>query len=112
MAKITLETKNPKKVKCIYCGRTSIEDGVKLVIEHIYPVSKGGTYELFNLITACNECNLSKTNILMDNETILKLWEISFDRTQSFGTDNFEQLKKRFDKEVIYKKDKTFIHIT
>src|SRR5579872_5986223 len=27
---------------CIYCGKSSIEDGVKLVIDHITPVKLGG----------------------------------------------------------------------
>ena len=39
--------------RCAYCGKTSYEDNVKLVIEHIFPRSKGGTNEGHNVITAC-----------------------------------------------------------
>jgi 5-methylcytosine-specific restriction endonuclease McrA len=46
--------------RCIYCGQSSIEDGVKLHIDHIKPVSKGGTSKLENLVTACAGCNGEK----------------------------------------------------
>lgn len=48
--------------KCIYCGKTSVEDDAKLHVDHIYPKSLGGEDKAYNLITACEECNLSKLN--------------------------------------------------
>lgn len=45
--------------KCRRCGRT-IEDGVKLVIDHIIPRAWGGLTEIENLWTLCEECNLGK----------------------------------------------------
>ena len=45
--------------KCKLCGRTQ-EDGVKLHVDHIFPVSKGGKTEMSNLRTLCDECNLGK----------------------------------------------------
>lgn len=47
--------------RCCICGR-SAEDGVKLHIDHIYPVSKGGKTEISNLRTLCADCNLGKSN--------------------------------------------------
>ncbi|WP_296796289.1 HNH endonuclease [uncultured Methanobrevibacter sp.] len=44
---------------CQLCGAT-IEDGVKLHVDHIMPVSKGGTNDLDNLQTLCAQCNLGK----------------------------------------------------
>jgi len=44
---------------CQYCGR-GIEDGVKLNVDHIIPVSKGGKTEEDNLQTLCWECNIGK----------------------------------------------------
>lgn len=41
---------------CFYCG----ERGGKLECDHIEPISKGGTNELGNLITACLKCNRAK----------------------------------------------------
>ncbi|MFV0378581.1 MAG: HNH endonuclease [Mangrovibacterium sp.] len=46
---------------CQYCGKTK-NDGAKLVIDHKIPISKGGTDSIDNLVTACNECNLGKSN--------------------------------------------------
>lgn len=46
--------------KCVICGRTAA-DGIKLHVDHIVPVSKGGKTELSNLRTLCDECNLGKS---------------------------------------------------
>ena len=46
--------------KCAYCGKTSIEDGVKLNADHIIPRLLGGNDEANNLITACRDCNAAK----------------------------------------------------
>lgn len=48
---------------CVECGATK-EDGAKLHIDHIIPVSKGGTDELSNLQTLCDKCNLNKSNLI------------------------------------------------
>ena len=40
------------------------EDGVTLHIDHIIPVSKGGTDELSNLQTLCADCNLNKSDVI------------------------------------------------
>jgi hypothetical protein len=53
---------------CQYCGRKTPE--VILELEHIIPLSKGGTNELDNLTTSCFECNRGKGVSLLD--TILK----------------------------------------
>lgn len=41
--------------KCGYCGSP-----FPLVIDHIWPVHKGGDNHDSNLITACRSCNASK----------------------------------------------------
>ena len=40
---------------CIYCGRNSIEDKIKLVVDHIHPKITKGKDTAGNLITACYE---------------------------------------------------------
>jgi len=45
--------------KCKICGRTK-SDGVKLHVDHIFPIAKGGKTESSNLRTLCDECNLGK----------------------------------------------------
>lgn len=54
---------------CIYCGKSSIEDGIKLNIEHIIPISKGGKTHINNLITSCEECNVCKNEHRLDGNT-------------------------------------------
>ena len=55
--------------KCVYCGK-SAPDGV-LHVAHIVPVSKGGTNEIRNLVTACSDCNLGKSNIMLDDKSVV-----------------------------------------
>lgn len=47
---------------CTYCGSNG--SGVELEIDHIIPVSKGGSNHIANLTTACRSCNQSKSNKL------------------------------------------------
>lgn len=46
---------------CQYCGATP--PGATLEVDHIEPVSDGGTNEETNLVTACFNCNRGKANI-------------------------------------------------
>lgn len=50
---------------CVECGATK-KDGATLHIDHIIPVSKGGSDELSNLQTLCSDCNLNKSNIIQE----------------------------------------------
>lgn len=45
--------------RCQICGATQ-KDGVKLHVDHIFPVSKGGRTEMSNLRTLCERCNMGK----------------------------------------------------
>lgn len=46
--------------RCVECGATNKE--TTLHIDHIMPLSNGGTDELDNLQTLCETCNLAKSN--------------------------------------------------
>lgn len=58
---------------CRYCGRTPLQDQIKLHCDHIVPRSKGGIDKIDNLITACNDCNAGKFDILLEEYKINKL---------------------------------------
>lgn len=47
--------------RCVKCGRGR-EDGVKLHVDHIKPVSRGGKSVMSNLQTLCEDCNCGKGN--------------------------------------------------
>jgi len=46
--------------RCRMCGRTSAV--VELHVDHIVPVSRGGTNDMSNLQALCRDCNLGKSN--------------------------------------------------
>lgn len=45
--------------RCVLCGATE-KDGIKLHVDHIMPVSKGGKTTADNLRTLCDRCNFGK----------------------------------------------------
>ena len=47
--------------RCQICG-SSAQDGVKLHVDHIIPVSKGGQTIASNLRTLCDRCNMGKSD--------------------------------------------------
>jgi HNH endonuclease len=47
------------RFRCQYCG--SKAGDVEIEVDHLWPVSKGGTSADWNLITACRQCNQGKT---------------------------------------------------
>jgi 5-methylcytosine-specific restriction endonuclease McrA len=48
---------------CAACGRTPLEHGVVLHVDHIVPVSQGGGNERDNLQALCWACNMGKSDI-------------------------------------------------
>lgn len=71
---------------CAYCGRTP--PAVVLHVDHILPVSKGGTAEKINLITSCADCNLGKSDKELHDKIQPLADQVAIERERS------EQLKK------------------
>lgn len=44
--------------RCTYCGATKEDD--RLEVDHVIPVSRGGTDDIGNLVAACRRCNIGK----------------------------------------------------
>jgi 5-methylcytosine-specific restriction endonuclease McrA len=55
--------------KCQYCGATAPD--VLLVIDHINPVSNGGSDDITNLITSCAPCNSGKSDKTLDDRSFI-----------------------------------------
>lgn len=69
--KLRMEIFKRDSFTCQYCGRKAPD--VILHIDHIKPVSKGGTNDIMNLVTSCIDCNLGKSdNELSDDSVIQK----------------------------------------
>lgn len=52
--------------RCVFCGRSPATDtGIKLHIDHITPLAKGGKSTEDNLQTLCQECNLGKSDNIL-----------------------------------------------
>lgn len=58
---------------CRYCGATAPD--VKLTIDHVKPVTLGGSDEPSNLVTACADCNSGKTSSTPDSPIVADVEE-------------------------------------
>jgi 5-methylcytosine-specific restriction endonuclease McrA len=59
--------------RCIYCGKSSIEDNIKLNIDHLIPFSENNIHSIDNLITSCQKCNTSKYNKILTSEILERI---------------------------------------
>lgn len=69
--------------RCVYCGKSSVEDQVKLEAEHVVPRSQGGTDTAGNLVTSCLECNRSKFDQELEDEQVERLLRIAAERNRA-----------------------------
>jgi hypothetical protein len=56
--------------QCEYCHAPEVIFNVAFEVEHIIPISKGGSDELQNLALACRVCNLRKLDYVDGFDTI------------------------------------------
>ena len=70
--------------QCVYCGRGK-DDGVQLHVDHKLALANGGTNDMDNLVTACADCNLGKSDKKLSAQTpkraapVGKTYGLSFD---------------------------------
>jgi len=48
--------------KCAHCGKGLNED--TMTVEHVWPWSKGGLNDRFNILALCKDCNIEKSNLI------------------------------------------------
>jgi 5-methylcytosine-specific restriction endonuclease McrA len=49
--------------RCVMCGRTALDDDIRLQIDHKIPKEWGGSDDVDNLQPLCEECNRGKKNL-------------------------------------------------
>lgn len=59
-AAVRIRVMKRDRFRCTYCGVPGTD--AELEIDHIIPVSKGGSHHISNLTTACRACNQKKSN--------------------------------------------------
>ncbi|MES1934632.1 hypothetical protein T35B1_18608 [Salinisphaera shabanensis T35B1] len=86
---------------CKYCGAKAPE--VVLEIDHIEPVSKGGTNDILNLVTSCKACNSGKSDRRLSDATVIEQRQGQLEELQS----RKEQLEMmmRWQKELLALED-------
>lgn len=82
--KLRFEVFKRDSFSCCYCGNAP--PSVTLEVDHITPVSHGGTNEIDNLITACFSCNRGK------GATPLSLAPDSVEKKRALLVEREEQL--------------------
>ena len=83
--------------RCVYCGKSSIEDGIKLHLDHVYPINKGGDCDLKNMVTSCEGCNLYKSNNVLSYEIIERIWSRNEKLNEMYSKTTYEGMVKAFE---------------
>jgi len=75
--------------RCVYCGKSSVEDGVKLEADHVVARSAGGLDTAGNLVTSCRVCNRSKFDeeLALDTRDRLLLLAATRNRSRRISDD-------------------------
>jgi len=58
-----LEVLDKQDYKCKYCG-APFSDELPPEVDHVHPLSKGGSHTIGNIVAACRPCNASKSDKL------------------------------------------------
>lgn len=84
---------NRDDFRCIYCGKSSIEDKAELHVDHIVPRKKGGISKAVNLVTACRQCNLEKGAMVLSEENKMRIIEVIRQRNRQAGISDNKLIK-------------------
>lgn len=80
--------------KCVYCGSSPIEDGVKLVLDHIIAHRYSEDNSIYNLITACDGCNFHKGERYLTKEVYDRIIKRNIERNKGITPEKIEEINK------------------
>lgn len=69
-ARLRFEVLRRCNFACYYCGVPAAFGVRSLHIDHVIPIDLGGTNDPWNLVAACWDCNLGKTNTAPSEELV------------------------------------------
>jgi len=87
--------------RCLYCGRSSIEDGIKLSIDHIESRVNGGQWTLENIVTACTECNTGKWTRILSSSSLERIIRVVKKKNEEYSSESGLFLKHRPKKHIV-----------
>lgn len=68
--------------RCYYCGVRGNETECGLTIDHVVPVSLGGSNAPENLVSACGNCNFGKGAASLESETVSEVAAVDARRAE------------------------------
>lgn len=86
---------------CVYCR--IIADKNSLHVDHIYPSSKGGLDVPTNLVTACEQCNIAKSDKILENPPVVA--DILLDAALMFENNKYTQRERTTEEDHEYLKE-------
>lgn len=82
--------------RCVYCGRSSIEDGVKLCVEHVKKEYTVENNKLDRLVTSCTSCNCQKWGKTLSPEIIERIRVRNIELTKDLPDRQVEKMEQGF----------------
>lgn len=107
--KLRFEVFKRDSFKCQYCGQTP--PAVVLEIDHVLPVSAGGTNAMHNLISACFDCNRGKAAGLLSSvpDSVAQQVEMAVEKiAQIKAFDRLVKAKKKLEEAQIDEVEASF----
>lgn len=84
--------------RCAYCGKSSIEDGVRLVLDHIIPYVDSKDNTVYNLVTSCFECNMHKGAMRLPQAVYERIIKRNIERNHGISKEKQQELNELFEK--------------
>jgi 5-methylcytosine-specific restriction endonuclease McrA len=91
--------------KCVYCGKSSIEHGAVLVIDHIRPYISSKSNSIYNLVTSCSECNLEKASNQLSHGIYCRIVHRNIERNKGITQEEKDFVDQTLDE--YFKKQKS-----